>query len=127
MIHRIAADAVAVLHLAFILFVIAGGFLAIRWRPVAWLHLPVVAYGALIEFFSWACVLTPLENWLRVRGGMQGYDTSFTEHYILPVIYPTALTYGLQVVLGVSVIVINAIAYTLVIRKMRTHGKVVNG
>jgi hypothetical protein len=121
MIYRIAADAVVVLHLGFIIFVVTGGFLALKWRRIMWLHLPVAAYGVVIELFSWVCVLTPFENWLRVRGGMEGYDTSFTEHYILPIIYPTALTYGLQVVLGIFVVVINAAAYTLVIRKMRAR------
>ncbi len=119
MLYRLAADIVVVLHFSFIAFVIIGGFLAIRWPRIAWVHLPVVAYGALIEFFSLACVLTPLEQWLRVRSGAQGYDTSFTEHYILPLIYPSGLTYRLQLFLGISVIVINLVAYSLVLRKRR--------
>jgi hypothetical protein len=119
MLYRLAADIVVVLHFSFILFVIIGGFLAIRWPRIAWIHLPVVAYGAIIEFFSFACVLTPLEQWLRVRSGAVGYDTSFTEHYILPLVYPSVLTYRLQVFLGILVIVINVIAYMLVLRKRR--------
>jgi len=119
MLYRFAADIVVVLHFSFILFVIIGGFLAIRWPRIAWVHLPVVAYGAIIEFFSFVCVLTPLEQWLRVKSGAEGYDTSFTEHYILPLIYPSVLNYRLQLVLGILVIVINLIAYTLVLRKRR--------
>jgi hypothetical protein len=119
MLYRLAADIVVVLHFGFIAFVVAGGFLAIRWPRIAWAHLPAVAYGALIEFFSFVCILTPLEQWLRVRSGSQGYDTSFTEHYILPLIYPSVLTRRLQLILGVSVIVINLIAYSLVLRNRR--------
>jgi hypothetical protein len=115
-----AADLVVVVHFAFILFVVAGGFLALRWRRVAWIHLPIVAYGTLIEFFGWICPLTPLENWLRIRSGSLGYETSFTEHYILPIVYPAQLTYGLRVVLGILVVVINLVAYGWLVRKMRT-------
>jgi uncharacterized membrane protein YhhN len=117
MIYRLAADFVVVLHLAFILFVVGGGFLALKWRAIAWIHVPVVVYGAVLEFFSWVCILTPLENWLRVRGGSQGYETSFTEHYILPLIYPSELTYRLQVILGIFVLTINLIAYGLFVMR----------
>jgi hypothetical protein len=123
MLYRLAADIVVIVHFGFIVFVIVGGFLAIRWPRIAWVHLPVVAYGSLIEFFSFVCVLTPLEQWLRARSGSGGYDTSFTEHYILPLVYPSVLTYRLQLILGVSVIVINVVAYSLVIRKRRTRGR----
>jgi hypothetical protein len=115
MIYRIAADIVVALHFAFILFVIIGGFLALKWSWLVWIHVPVVVYGALVEFLSWVCILTPLENRLRARGGALGYDTSFTEHYILPIIYPSELTYQLQVVLGMFVLIINLLAYGLLI------------
>ena len=119
MLYRLLADIVVVLHLSFIVFVLAGGFLAVRWPRLAWLHLPVVAYGALIEFFSWVCFLAPFENWLRLKSGSTGYETSFTEHYILPLIYPSELTYRLQVILGILVLTINLAAYTLLFRKLR--------
>ena len=123
MFYRLAADIVVVLHFSFIVFVIVGGFLAIRWPRIAWLHLPIAAYGALIEFFSFVCILTPLEQWLRIRSGAEGYDTSFTEHYILPLIYPSVLTYRLQLFLGISVVVINVIAYSLVLRKRKIRSR----
>lgn len=119
--YRLAADIVVALHFSFILFVIAGGSLAFEWPRVARFHIPVVLYGALIEFFKWPCILTPLENWLRVQGGAQGYETSFTEHYIFPIVYPTALTYRIQVTLGILVIAINGIAYALLYRKVRAR------
>lgn len=128
MLYRLIADIVVVLHFSFIVFVIIGGFLAIRWPRIAWFHLPIVAYGALIEFFSFACILTPLEQWLRIRSGSQGYDTSFTEHYILPLVYPSVLDFRLQLFLGISVIVINLVAYSLVLRecRRRRHSEVVS-
>jgi len=116
---RILADLVVVAHLTFIIFVVVGGLLALKWRRVIWVHLPVVAYGILIEFLGWVCPLTPFENWLRRLAGQSGYDETFTEHYILPAIYPSGLTYKLQITLGVAVFVINAAVYAWLIVRAR--------
>ena len=62
MIYRLLADGLLLLHLAFILFVVLGGFLAWRHPRLAWLHLPCAAWGACVEFAGWDCPLTPLEN-----------------------------------------------------------------
>jgi hypothetical protein len=115
MAHRILADAVLVMHLAFILFVVAGGLLVLRSRGVAWLHLPAVAWGALIEFMGWVCPLTPLEVWARSQAGETGYTGGFIEHYLLPVVYPEALTRDLQIVLGTLVLVVNVFVYAWIV------------
>jgi len=115
MAHRILADAVLVMHLAFILFVVAGGLLVLRWRGVAWLHLPAVAWGALIEFMGWICPLTPLEVWARSQAGEAGYTGGFIEHYLLPVVYPAALTRDLQIALGCLVLVVNVFVYAWIV------------
>ncbi len=109
------ADAVLVIHGLFIIFVVLGGLLVFRWRNIIWLHIPCAVYGVLLEFFGWICPLTYLENYLRQDNS---YEESFIEHYLLPVIYPTALTPAIQVWLGVSVIVINLIVYSLLWRRM---------
>lgn len=111
--HGLLADAVLLLHLAFILFVVLGGFLAWRWPRLAWLHLPAAAWGALIEFGDWPCPLTPLENHLRALAGEAGYAGGFIEHYLLPLVYPEALTRELQIALGLGVVAINLAAYAL--------------
>jgi hypothetical protein len=110
-IHRFLADAVLVLHLAFILFVVLGGLLVLRRPKLAWLHLPAVAWGALIEFAGWICPLTPLENRLRARGGEAGYSGGFIEHYLTALIYPGGLTRNFQLLLGALVIAINVAVY----------------
>jgi hypothetical protein len=94
-----------------VLFAVLGGLFVLRWKRWAWIHIPCVLWGALIEFLGWVCPLTPLENWLRRSGGEAGYPTSFVEHYILPILYPGELTRGLQMVLGLVVIVINVGVY----------------
>ena len=114
---RGAADVVLVIHLAFVLFVILGGLLALRWPRVAWLHVPVALYGATIEFVGFICPLTPLEVWLRQRGGEAGYAGGFIEHYITAALYPTGLTREIQVALGVGVLLLNAIVYTVWLRR----------
>lgn len=113
MAQDLAADLVVLLHFAFILFVVLGGFLALKWRRLAWVHVPAALWGALIEFSGWICPLTPLENWLRQAGGSQGYASGFVEHYLLPLIYPADLTRELQLGLGLGVLVLNGLVYAV--------------
>lgn len=124
MTYRLLADATVVLHLGFVLFVVGGGLLVWRHPRLAWLHVPAALWGALIEFAGWVCPLTPLENWLREQGGQQAYATSFVEHYLMPVLYPQALTREVQWVLGGVVLLVNGILYTAMLRRARIsrHG-----
>ncbi|HUP41972.1 MAG TPA: DUF2784 domain-containing protein, partial [Thermoanaerobaculia bacterium] len=115
--YRLAADLVVVLHLGFVLFVVLGGLFVLRWPRLAWVHLPVAAYGALIELVGWICPLTPLENWLRQAAGETGSQRGFVAHYRLPVLYPRALTAGLQLTLGLLVILVNAAIYAAVLSR----------
>lgn len=116
--YRLLADGVLLLHLLFILFVVGGGPLVLRWPRLAWAHLPAAVWGAGIEFFGWICPLTPLENALRRLAGEAGYRGGFVEHYLLPVIYPGALTREIQIGLGLAVVAINAVAYGFVWRRV---------
>lgn len=119
MIERIAADLVVVLHLAFIVFVGLGGLLALRWTRAAWLHVPAALWGAAIEFRHGVCPLTPLEQRLRIAAGDAGYSGSFIEHYLLPLIYPSALDASLQYALGALVVAVNLAVYAWVIVRRR--------
>jgi hypothetical protein len=105
------ADLVVTLHLAFVLFVGLGGLLVLRWRWVAWLHVPAAVWGVWIEFSGRICPLTPLENQYRQLGGAAGYEGGFIAHYILPALYPHGLTRTAQVVLGVAVAAFNVWLY----------------
>jgi hypothetical protein len=128
MAYRALADVVLVLHFAFIVFVVLGGLLALRWPRVAWLHLPAVAWGAYVIIAGEICPLTPLEMSLRVRGGEPGYEHSFIERYLMPLVYPDAVQgtmgRGLQVALGVVVILINVIAYAVIWRRRARTARV---
>ena len=116
---NLAADALVVLHLAFVAFVVLGGLLVLRWRWIAWIHVPAALWGAWIEFAGWICPLTPLENRLREAAGQQGYATSFVEHYLMPVLYPATLTRELQWLLGAIVVGVNAVVYLVAWRRSK--------
>jgi apolipoprotein N-acyltransferase len=121
MLYRALADLVLILHLLFILFVIGGGFLTLRWRWLVWLHLPCAVWGGLVELAGWYCPLTPLENELRRAGGATGYSGSFVAHYLLPLIYPIGLTRGVQLALAAVVLLVNGAAYVLYFRRRRSR------
>ena len=111
------ADLIVLIHFSFILFVIFGGLLVMKWRRLIWLHLPAAVWGALIEFFGWFCPLTTLENQLRRNNGGEGYSIGFIEHYIIPIMYPEELTRDIQIILGVAVIAINLVIYRFILKK----------
>jgi hypothetical protein len=116
---HVLADLVVGLHVLFVVFVVIGGLLVLRWPAVMWLHLPAAAWGALIEFGGWICPLTPLEKSLRAQAGQVGYEGGFIEHYVIPLLYPGALTRGLQITLGVIVVAVNVVVYWNLLRDRR--------
>lgn len=113
----LAADLVVLLHVAFVVFVVAGGLLVLRWRAIAWLHVPAAVWGAFVELTGRVCPLTPLENDLRRRAGEAAYGGDFVARYLVPVLYPEGLTRETQLALGVAVIVLNVGIYALAIRR----------
>ena len=111
------ADLLVALHLAFILFTVFGGLLALRWRWAPWVHLPTAAWGVFIEISGRVCPLTPLENRLRAAAGEATYQGDFIGRYLVAVVYPEGLTPAAQAVLGILLVVVNAGIYALVWRR----------
>jgi hypothetical protein len=110
--YGLLADAVLLAHAAFVAFVVLGGLLVLRWPRLAWVHLPVVAWGAGIEFTGGICPLTPLESSLRTLAHEQGYAGGFVEHYVFGLLYPEGLTRNVQLLLGLLVLAVNVAVYT---------------
>ena len=121
MVYRVLADLITLAHFTFIVFVLLGGLLALRWRWVPWVHLPAAAWGVTIELCGWFCPLTPLENLLRRASGSAGYEGGFIEHYLMPIIYPANFTRELQLLFGCFLAVLNVAIYLAVWRRLRTH------
>lgn len=121
MIYRVAADAVLLVHLSFVLFVVLGGFVVLRHKRVVWIHLPAAAWGIGIEVAGGICPLTTIENWLRRSAGDSGYPGGFVEHYIVPVIYPAALSRATQFWLAGIALAINILIYSYIFYRRR-HG-----
>jgi hypothetical protein len=117
--YRALADLVVVFHFAVVVFVIAGGLLVLRWKRVAWAHLPVIAWVIFAEWFQRICPLTFFENWLRIQGGGETYRGDFVAHYIIPVLYPQGLTPTIQVLLGTFIFLSNVILYWVAFGKWR--------
>jgi Protein of Unknown function (DUF2784) len=115
----VLADVVVCIHFTFVLFVVLGGLLVLRWPQVAYAHVPAAFWGVWIEFSGRICPLTPLEHRLRAQAGEEVYSGGFIEHYLLPVLYPASLTRSIQLGLGVVVLVINLVVYVYALRRRR--------
>ena len=126
MVYRVLAEIVLVLHFCFVIFVVFGGLLVLRRRWVAWLHLPAVVWGILIEFFWWVCPLTTLENWFRELGGEAGYSTGFIDYYVSAVLY-VPLSPQVRITLGLLLIGFNLFIYLHVLRRQFSLRREVNG
>ncbi|MDT3677480.1 MAG: DUF2784 domain-containing protein [Burkholderiaceae bacterium] len=124
MLASLAADFVVLIHFGFIVFVVAGGLLVLRWPRAAWVHLPAAAWGAAIVLLGGICPLTPLEQWLRHLAGEADYEGGFIDRYLMPVIYPVGLTRDVQVVLGVLVVGVNLVVYAIVRKRTSKRGAI---
>lgn len=110
-------ELVVLIHLAFIVWVVSGGFLVIKWSWLALLHLPALVWATLLEWNGWVCPLTPLEKALRSERGMAVYDAGFIDNYIIPIIYPAGLTREIQMTMAVGLVLINVVTYGVAIYK----------
>lgn len=120
--YHLLADLVVIIHLTFVLFSVAGALLVIGWRKIFYLHLPAAVWAAWIEFSGKICPLTPLEKWLRIKGGDAGYSGDFVGHYILSILYPSGLTREVQFILGGVVVGVNIIIYGYILFPRKGKG-----
>ena len=119
MIYRVLADLVVLLHGAFIAFVVLGALLALRFPRAAWLHIPCVLWGLILEATGAICPLTPLEIHFRELAGSSGYSGGFIEHYLIPAIYPAGLGHSEQRLLALALLGLNVVLYAVIWRHQR--------
>jgi hypothetical protein len=117
--YRLLADALVMLHLGFVGFVVCGGLFVLWRRWMVFAHLPAAAWGVFIEFTGRLCPLTPLENQLRQRAGDAAYTGDFVERYLMPVLYPPGLRRDVQIGLGLFALSVNVAVYLYAWRRAR--------
>ncbi|HPX36182.1 MAG TPA: DUF2784 domain-containing protein [Mycobacterium sp.] len=106
----------AAAHLAFLLYVPAGGFLALRWRRSIRVHIAAVLWGIGVSVLGFWCPLTALERWARPRAGMAPLNPGgFIEHYLTGHLWPSGGTGYVQTAAFIAVLA-SWIAYALTAR-----------
>lgn len=119
MLFSLAAKLVLAIHLAFVVFVVLGGLLVLRWRRVAWIHVPAAIWGMAIEMTGGICPLTPLENALLRAAGEEGHRGDFIERLLAGWLYPTGLSRTDQWTLAALALAVNVGIYAVVLWRRR--------
>ena len=112
MLYRWISLVVIFAHFIVLVFVSVGALLILRWRRVMWVHLPFVLWGLVLEYFGFACWLTPFEKWSLIRAGLPTYDGPFIDHYVTDRWYPDGLTDTARWTLASVVLVTNVGIYS---------------
>ncbi len=111
MLYRVLADGVVVLHFLWIVFLIFGAFLGVRYRSAKYLHIGGLVFAVWIQIFNWYCPLTHIEVWLRqMQDPTLGYGGSFIIYYVERLVY-IELSPGLILALTVALCAFNAWMY----------------
>lgn len=116
---HLLADLTVILHLLFIVFVLLGALLLLKWHKLIWLHLPCLFWGVMVELMGWYCPLTPMENYFRQQAGLEMYAGDFVMQYIMPIIYPPDLTREFQLLFGITVLLMNIGIYSYLFWRSR--------
>ena len=119
--YEFLATLTLIVHFLFIVFVVFGGLLFFIKAWTLYFHIPAFLYGAYMEFTQTICPLTYLENYLLNKANLATYSTSFIQNYLFPIIYPVNLTKGIQINLAISLIVLNAVIYGIVVIKYKKN------
>jgi len=115
--YEFLATFTLIIHFLFIVYVILGGLLFFIKPWTLYFHIPAFLYGVYVEFTQSICPLTYLENYLLTKANLASYSTSFIQNYLYAIIYPINLTKELQIILGITLIIINVIIYGFIIKR----------
>jgi hypothetical protein len=95
--YRLLADVVLSIHVAIVMFVVAGLVFVVVGNRYGWAwvngwwfrlaHLGAIAVVVAQAWLGVICPLTILESWLRVRARQSAYEVSFIEHWLERVLY----------------------------------------
>lgn len=100
-------------HFGFLIYLICGGWWALRWRRAIGLHVLAVLWAIGSVVLGLDCPLTDAEQWARARAGLPALPASgFIDHYVTGVFYPAGDTRGAEAVV-LAVVLLSWIAYAL--------------
>jgi len=111
---------VLLLHLAWILWVVAGALWTRRRPWLGWAHVVSLVYGIFIELSSRPCPLTLLERALQRRAGLAAYQGDFLTHWLETLIYPDVPA-ALLTPVAVAVCLLNLSIYGSRLRRARKN------
>ena len=117
--YEIAANLILIIHFTFVLFVVFGALLFFASLKIIFIHIPALIWGSYIELTNSICPLTFLENWFLHKANLTTYSEGFIQNYLVPIVYPMSLTKGLQIYLGITLIVVNIIIYGFIFNKLK--------
>lgn len=126
--YLLAADAVLLLHVLFVVFVVVGLLLILAGRQLSWgwvrnwwfrvIHLAAIGVVVLQAWLGVICPLTRLEMYLRDRAGDTTYAGSFVSHWLEAILYYRAPAWVFAVAYTLFAIVV-AMSWIWV----RPHGR----
>ncbi len=96
-----------------------GSLLCLKWPRIAYLHVPLVLWGAGVNIFQYRCPLTNLELWLRYQTAPDLYENGFFDHYLTEIVYPQSLSSTHFVILGVGLLLLNTLIYGFLYRQRK--------
>ena len=112
------ANAVLVLHLALVAFVVGGPVLVVVGNLVHWrwvndlgfrlAHAAAIAAVVAEAWLGLTCPLTTLEMWLRSRAGAATYGGGFVEHWLQRLLYYDAPAWVFVVIYSVFGVIVAA-------------------
>jgi hypothetical protein len=96
-VYRFLADAVLLMHVAVVAFVVGGLVLVVVGNVRGWrfvndrrlrlVHLAAIAVVAAQAWLGVVCPLTMLESRLRMRAGEAAYEAGFIEYWLQRILY----------------------------------------
>lgn len=114
MFYRALARTIAAVHITYVVFVVAGSLLVLRWPSLVWAHVACIAWAFATMTTDLGCYLTTWEKSLWRRGGREPYPEGFLQHHVLHVIFPAEESRKAHIKLGVAVVVLNAGVYAFI-------------
>jgi uncharacterized membrane protein len=114
-IYRALAWGAASVHVLYVLFVVLGSVLVLRWPFLLWVHVVAVLWAVATMTTDLGCALTSWEKSLWRRGGQEPYPEGFVQHYVLRMETSNEDTHRYHVALGVGVLALNVVVYAFTV------------